>query len=65
VVINNHAISNHNTTYIYDGSWARVIRHSSEDRLLHYMDTRRMDARQFVEISYSPIGLSIADITVV
>jgi hypothetical protein len=40
VVINNQAIYIHDTTYIYDnGSWARAICHSSEDRPLHYVDT--------------------------
>jgi hypothetical protein len=36
MVINNNAISIHNTTPIYNESWARAIPHSSEDRQLHY-----------------------------
>jgi hypothetical protein len=41
VVINNHAISIHDTTCIYDESWARAICHSSEDMPLHYLDRSR------------------------
>ncbi len=59
-----NAISIHNTTHIYDESWANSDMPLFIGRLLHHVDTSRT-SEQFVDISYARIGLSIADITVV
>jgi hypothetical protein len=55
VVINNHTISIHDKTRIYDGSGPIAICHSSERK------AASLHGHQFAEISYAQIELSIAD----
>ena len=58
VVINNHTISIHNTTRIYDRSGPIAKCHSSEDGCF-IMWTQA--GHQFVKINYEQVRLSIAD----
>jgi hypothetical protein len=64
VAINTHGHKIHNTTPIYDESWAISDMQLFRGRPLHHVDTC-MTSKQFVEINYMRIGLSIADISVV
>ena len=64
VVINNYTISIHNTAHIYKESWANSDMPLFRGRPLHYVDASKT-SEQFVEISYTWIRLSIADITFV
>ncbi len=54
----------HNTTCIYDESWANSDMPFFRGNPLNHVNTSRT-SEQFVEINYIWIGLSIADTTVV
>ncbi len=64
VVINNHAISIHDTTCIYDESLAISDTPLFRGRPQHHVNTSKT-SEQFMEISYAQIGLFITDIPVV
>jgi hypothetical protein len=64
MAINNNRHKIHNTTPIYDESWANSDLPLFRGRPLHHLDTSRT-SEQFVEINYMRIGLSTADINVV
>jgi hypothetical protein len=64
MAINTHGHKIHNTTHIYNESWANSDMPLFRGRPLHHADTSRT-SEQFMEINYIRIGLSIADKTVV
>jgi hypothetical protein len=64
VAINTHRYKIHNTTHIYEESWANSDMPLFRGRPLHHLNTSRT-SEQFMEINYMWIGLSIADITFV
>jgi hypothetical protein len=64
MAINTHRHMIHETTRIYNESWAISDMALFEGRLLHYVDTSST-WEQYMELNYTQIGLSIADITVV
>jgi hypothetical protein len=64
VAINTQGHKIHDTTHIYDESWANSDMPLFRGRSLHHVDTSST-LEQFVKINYMLIGLSIADINVV